>query len=51
MEEEGLHPLLEEEISRVQDLYGSNAIDSRFGHSGTMVLCTATTVCITVAML
>ena len=33
MEEEGLHPLLEDEIGRVQDLYGSNAIDSRFGHS------------------
>ena len=29
IEEEGLHPLLEEEIIRVQDLYGSNAIDSR----------------------
>jgi len=33
IEEEGLHPLLEDEIGRVQELHGSNAIDSRFGHS------------------
>ena len=55
MEEEGLHPLLEEEISRVQDLYGSNAIDSRFVHSGVdnidAVLCTTRNVCTAVTML
>lgn len=37
IEEEGLHQLLEDEIGRVQELHGSNAIDSRFGHSGVCV--------------